>query len=820
VIRIDSILIEDFRGIRRMPLSFDGQNYAICGRNGTGKSGIVDALEFGLTGSISRLAGEGSDRLSVKAHAPHVDARSNPELAQVTIKGSIPSLRKDITITRNVSRSKAPTISPADADVIDILNRIAGHPELVLTRREIIRYVLATEGDRAQEVQAVLKLDRLEAVRSALTTITNTANRDAKSAAQTASAAGDALTKALGISALSEAALLGAVNVRRQVVGLQDLKTIAPPVSLTDGIAARAVKAGTLTITKSSGLQDVAEVRSLIKKVADLTETPDAKSALAICADLQSDPETLKALAHDSFLKTGLSFIEDRCPFCDHEWQPDTLREHIRSKIASIDDARKKRTEAENCLVSCIATLEQLSQALKICEKYAIPANVSIPPSMGSFRRAVDGGAQVLRRFLPVHESVSTLSGPPAVPEDVLGFIDAIDRFLTSLPDPSSEEAARQYLVVGQEKLEAYREARRRKAKRDSETELARVALTTYANTMNSELTALYREVEGAFASMYAALNTPDEAEFQAKLTPSIGKLGFDVNFYGRGFFPPGAYHSEGHQDAMGLCLYLALMNHVLKDNFTFAVLDDVLMSVDAGHRRAVCTLLKTRFPHTQFILTTHDRVWLNHMKTEALIAPKSLVYFHSWDVATGPAFWDDVDVWDQIDAELKRDRVPVAAELLRNYLEYISGELCQRLRARVPFKLDGRMELGELLPFAYQQMGDLFAKGKGAANSWGNTVLKDSIAQRHDELRNAYQSTSIDQWQVNAAVHYNSWASLDRNDFAPVVTAFKRLIAAFRCSNPDCLGFRIVLREAGTDKVVSCPCGTENFSLVNKVAK
>jgi chromosome segregation ATPase len=57
----------------------------------------------------------------------------------------------------------------------------------------------------------------------------------------------------------------------------------------------------------------------------------------------------------------------------------------------------------------------------------------------------------------------------------------------------------------------------------------------------------------------------------------------------------------------MGVCLCLALMNHLLGENFTFAVLDDVLMSVDRGHRREVCSLLKTHFPHTQFIVTTHD---------------------------------------------------------------------------------------------------------------------------------------------------------------------------------------------------------------------
>jgi hypothetical protein len=59
----------------------------------------------------------------------------------------------------------------------------------------------------------------------------------------------------------------------------------------------------------------------------------------------------------------------------------------------------------------------------------------------------------------------------------------------------------------------------------------------------------------GDFSIYYQALSEDDEAAFTAKFSPSAGKLGLDVNFYGRGLFPPGAYHSEGHQDAMRVCL-------------------------------------------------------------------------------------------------------------------------------------------------------------------------------------------------------------------------------------------------------------------------
>jgi len=60
MIRVESIVIKEFRGIRNLSLDLKGKSFAICGPNGTGKSGVVDALEFVLTGNVSRLSGEGS----------------------------------------------------------------------------------------------------------------------------------------------------------------------------------------------------------------------------------------------------------------------------------------------------------------------------------------------------------------------------------------------------------------------------------------------------------------------------------------------------------------------------------------------------------------------------------------------------------------------------------------------------------------------------------------------------------------------------------------------------------------------------------------
>jgi len=81
VIRVDSITIKEFRGIRDLTLEFKEKNFAICGPNGTGKSGVVDALEFALTGNVSRLSGEGRGDISLKQYGPHVDKRNDPDKA-------------------------------------------------------------------------------------------------------------------------------------------------------------------------------------------------------------------------------------------------------------------------------------------------------------------------------------------------------------------------------------------------------------------------------------------------------------------------------------------------------------------------------------------------------------------------------------------------------------------------------------------------------------------------------------------------------------------------------------------------------------------
>ncbi len=83
--KIASIELSAFRGIRSEVLDLGGRSLFVYGENGTGKSSIIDGLEFFFTGNVSHL--EGVQTLSTKRHAAHVILGSDALSVGVRFQG-------------------------------------------------------------------------------------------------------------------------------------------------------------------------------------------------------------------------------------------------------------------------------------------------------------------------------------------------------------------------------------------------------------------------------------------------------------------------------------------------------------------------------------------------------------------------------------------------------------------------------------------------------------------------------------------------------------------------------------------------------------
>ncbi|MFZ4715888.1 MAG: chromosome segregation protein SMC [Bacteriovoracaceae bacterium] len=610
--------------------------------------------------------------------------------------------------------------------------------------------------------------------------------------------------------------ILEAINVRRTTLGLPPITVMTPTTSFSDGLTVVQVL-GKPAIAKNQALFDLKSLEGTLREMssAELSET--IIEIIKKLESLRANATLLTGLVREQFLKSAIELVtDDLCPVCDTPWDNAELIEILREKLKEFDQASIARANIEIDLLPFVESLKTLGQSLSTIQDYGTILKINTIAIKENLVVVNNQRAKLLA-VIPIDDAISTLNDYSKAPKAVLNTIVEITEAINNLPDPTHQDAAKIYLSLAQERLERYRAVSSKLKKAEDDAVLTSTVFDTYAKVTTDFLEKIYKEVENDFIEFYRYINSDDESAFTAELIPSIGKLGFHVDFYGRGYFPPGAYHSEGHQDGMGLCLYLALMKHLQGDSFTFAVLDDVLMSVDTGHRREVCNLLKDKFPNTQFILTTHDDVWLKHMKTAGLVPGGASMNFRKWNVELGPTEWSTKDLWDEIETEIVANNIQGAAGILRHYLEFIAAEACDRLRARVEYRGDGQYLLGDFLSSATSKFSQLLGDGEKAARGWSQTAEADSIKKRKEEFDQLVTSSNIEQWQINSSIHFNPWINLEEADFRPVALSYKKLTESLMCSNPDCGSLLYTIPAFGSKETLRCSCGSITINLKKK---
>ena len=816
MIKIESITMKEVRGLRDLTLHFGGESFVVSGPNGSGKSGVVDAIEFCLTGAISRLSGQGTAGITLQKHGPHVDRRDDPAAAEVTIELMLPSLDRTATITRNMKTPKVLKIVPDEPDIRAAIEEATSHPEVVLSRREIIKYVLAEAGTRSKEVQALLRLDRISQVRSALGTARNRAKTAVDRATQDTTNARDALKRHLEVEAASPENVLSSVNERRLVLNVPILEALTEHAQLDDGVTNAA---NASSFNKVSALRDIDAVKDWLRDEG----TGERIEVLRLQEDIQAiedDPGLLQLVRQGSFVEKGLEYVDSQfCPLCDTEWASvEALREHLEEKVkltASAGEQRDRMKQDAVSLASSAGTVKSL-----LTPVISLARSESLKDAEGRLSSWSDSLSTLATELSSVEsvldQKVRLTQGWTGAYATVLEDLDALRGTVDSKPDQSATVNAQTFLTRAQDRFTEYRKARQVLGAARLGESASRVAYETYNEIAERSLTEMYESVEADFSAFYREINIDDETGFKAKLEQGSGKLDLSVDFYGLGMFPPGAYHSEGHQDGMGVCLYLALMKRLFGDSFSFAVLDDVVMSIDSGHRKQFCRLLTEQFPGTQFIITTHDRIWARQMRSEGLIGPKASVEFQGWSVQSGPIVEEVAEVWDRISEDLAKNDVPAAAARLRQHLEYVMRELADITAAPIPYRGDAGYDLGQLFSAVVSRQSSLLKKAAASANSWNLDSSMDDVKEMTEARNAALEKYGGEQWVVNKAVHYNEWATLSKSDFEPVVEAVKVLLAEFSCPNAAC-GSWLYPVPKSDPSVLRCDCGETNMNLRKK---
>lgn len=816
--KILRLVIENVRGLPDILLEPKGGNLVVWGPNGSGKSGVVDAIDFLLSGDIARLRGRGTGDISLAQHGPHIDA--SPETARVEATVTLPSFTQPVVVSRSMANPTALQCPDDARPALDEVAALARRGQHILTRREILKFITTEPSDRAAEVQELLNLSDIDALRRTLVTVRNTLRNESASAREAVQTSQRNFASALQVSGYDERRLLEVANEHRQTLGA------APILSLTSVNIRSELNppSASPTVDINVGLlrKDAEQLRSSLGAEAlEVAKESDAslRRELAI---VRANPDLLHEMARLELTERGLELLDGsgRCPLCDKNWDPAELKKHLEEKRRKGKEAQTHRTKIRSAARALQDTLGGLKTTLGKVASAATTLGASVVRAVlnqwdTDLTTALGSLADPMARFTdhsPAPSMIARLCCPDGALEQIQDMVIAAT---AKYPPSTPQQLAWDLLTRAQVRLRDLEQSQARLAAADATASRAVELLAAFERSRDHTLRSLYEQVRDRFVEFYRILHEHEADQFTASIGPVGAGVDFKVDFLGRGAHPPNALHSEGHQDSMGLCLFLALSERLSGPHLNLIVLDDVVMSVDADHRRDVCRLLSEAFPEKQFLLTTHDRTWAMQLKATGVVRNDNLIEFSRWTLETGPVVGQYRDLWDRIEEALEKEDVHDAASRLRRGAENFLEAVCDALRARVPYRTDLRWTLGDWLPAAAERYKSLLAEAKNAANSWGNKDLLEHLAEQDSVRKQIYQRVQVEQWAVNPAVHFTTWETLGSDEFRPVVDAFRDLLNLFQCQH--CGEIARLSDSAGHPTGVKCPCANFNWNLEHR---
>jgi len=806
--KILSLEVRNIRGIKYINIEPEGQNVVVFGPNGTGKSAIVDAIDFLLTGRISRLTGEGAKHLSLKEHGCHVDSREESKNAVVIARVEVDG--KEVVIERSIKRPSFSKVKPnKHKALVESYLNIAALGQHILSRRELLNYITTEAGQRAKKIMTLLDLMNIENVRAVFVTVKNKARGDFQHAESDLNVAKSDVSNLLSLTRFSEKASLDKVNKLRKILYGSKITKLSPE-KIKENLEPYQFMAREGALTNEQIENTTEEVRTLMKeKKVLINKETELKTLLG---EVMKEAKLKQFLLYKKLYETGITLVDETnvCPLCGREWEDGEFKAYLEEKKKEIEVAEDKQARIYQLSSFIMKKVDLLKNDLTVLAKAHEQPKLEVidTKKLDAYLSLLDSWSETMVKPLdyfgenkwPTSSLQEVFSAPFLTTEMLVPLEDALKKVGEKL---SEQQVAWDTLTKMEDKWKRHQETLEKKEICEIFKRRAEASLNYFENARDSVLESIYDDVKDDFEEYYKEIHSDDESSFVSKISHVEAELNFEVDFYKRGLFPPHALHSEGHQDSMGLCLFFALNNYLVKDAIKVIVLDDVVMSIDSTHRRALCHLLKIVFPDKQFIITTHDSAWARQLKAQGIVKKKNMIHFVNWNINTGPIFEMDKDLWDRIGEDLSKNDVPSAAHKLRRNSECFFENMCDFLKAKIDYDGSHRWELGDFAPATISAYKKYLRRGMVNFEKMEQQDKVKELSELEKVANEIIARSQIEQWIINENVHYNRWEEFNKNDFEPVVKAFKDLFGLFTCSS---CGAEIEIDKSKTK--VSCNCG------------
>ena len=709
--KIRQISIHAFRGIPDLDLKLDGKNLLLLGENGTGKSSIVDALEFFFTGTIKHL--EKAQTISLARHAPHVNFDSDELNVTVSLDPGNVSLSRTF---------RDPPIVPHEfSDYFEVSQK----RKTILRRAEILAFIESQPAQRSREIGEIIGIGELDDVELTFMRLRDDLEGEKNAMEGQLKSYFDQASIELGASVRDKAELLEILNKSLEGLGttpIEDLSKIAEHSkrifdSMQDKIS---------LIQKSRALVELIVILKGVQLGSVRDKQIGRLQNLAVQFINNGQVSRIPLLDLLKKGKESLPYVDkDQCPLCQQYIKSEDLFERIEARLMTLqklsDEASLIRVESSHVATQLEEASFAVDQAVPRID--AFPDLSDLKANIQSLSKFLADFANKTRTLADQNDvaSVKLVDYASAADGRTNQIIEWLEKANSEINVPKSDLKVLESIQLIDrisQLMSRYDRDSSKLSKLTREFEIAQKLFETFSEVKKEKIQQIYSNIESDIKRFYAHLH-PGEKIGDIELTMSSERRAstlLKMQSFGREGEDPRGLQSEGHLDSMGLCIFLSFVRK-FNEGSSLMVLDDVVSSIDARHRQEICSLLFEEFKDKQVVITTHDEMWFGQLRQaervygiEGKFVNKRIV---DWDIERGPTITQSKIDWEDIQEKLASGDKNSAGNAGRIYLEWILQETCQNLKVSIEYQgTNPHYDVGDLLIPAKIRIKELIREG------------------------------------------------------------------------------------------------------------
>ena len=796
--KVDSIKIKTFRGVRRELLlkTEQKESVLIYGDNGTGKSSLLDAIEWFIHDKISHLSGEEIKKYHGLRHS----------LAEIEDETSV-----KISFSKSLRGERK--LEAKNGKLESLLNWPSKHQQVLkdlknqrlwIRNNELIRFILKSKADKLIDISTIIGYDEVLKVKSiikrSLSEIKKTI-RD-KNYQSNFTTIQKELTEKFGEVIITREQLIDIVNRKKASISGNDGITIDNMSKLESFVENIKLNLGEDNISLYQSFEK--RKRGICKALDELSTISEAaKNFLTLAKDIHKDLEFFKNISYQNLYNEAQRILswkkEDTCPLCLSTYKREELIKNLSTRLKELESSNKKREEFNLSKERLLSNLKDVLQGLQESENELIGIDEAHDESLATFsivckklEHLVDDlASKDINSFVPNKFSFNEKEIRNLL-KDTLPYINKTLEKKSLLPNSAMIE------LVTDIEFAKFQLTRLDKLKEEESL------LKKQRKTLD-QIVSLFKaqekiEVEkflnkiSEYVDKYYLFMNPDERVSNIKLVPvetneEFSGIALKVNFYNQQIDTPRELLSESHINCLGLSLFLASVN-IFNDKSRFFVLDDVISSFDKPHRYRFGQLLQTMFSNYQIFVLTHEKEWFD------LIAPEAKE--RGWFVTTvirdegdGAQIKNSLLTLREIIEHQIQESNPVGlGNLIRKYTETMLIDINENLEAPLPFRKDNKRSPRELYDGFRSKIKDR---------------IESSLLSKTKKLESVIKIG-------NAASHASSYNE-NMPDLIAAYGDIESFENIFRCKEKSCKKFVSLKFYNSTEQYITCECKVKKLN-------